>query len=316
MSKIATAPVGPLSVSRLGYGAMGLSSVYGAADDKESLKTLERAVELGITFFDTADVYGQGHNETLLGRFLKGRRDKLVVATKFGGGGIRNGSADSIAQLADESLTRLGIDVIDLYYLHRVDISVPIEDTVGALSRLVEAGKVRAIGLSEASAATIRKAHAVHPLAALQTEYSLWTRDVEEEILPLTQSLGIAFVAYSPLGRGFLAGRVAEGEGDRRSVHPRFKPEAVAANSARKAAIDSVAQRLGATSAQIALAWVLAKGAVPIPGTRHIHNLETNVAALDIPLDAATLAELDAAFPAGTTAGDRYPAEQLSKVNG
>ena len=195
MSTIATAPIGPLSVSRLGYGAMGLSSVYGAADDTESLKTLERAVELGVTFFDTADAYGQGHNETLLGRFLEGRRDKLVVATKFGGGGIRNGSASSIAQLADESLARLGIDVIDLYYLHRVDQTVSIEDTVGALSRLVEAGKVRTIGLSEASAATIKKAHAVHPLAALQTEYSLWTRDVEAEILPLTRDLGIGFVA-------------------------------------------------------------------------------------------------------------------------
>lgn len=316
MSKIATAPLGPLSVSRLGYGAMGLSSVYGAADDAESLKTLERAVELGITFFDTADVYGQGHNETLLGRFLKGRRDKLVVATKFGGGGIRGGSAASIAELADESLARLGIDVIDLYYLHRVDRDVPIEDTVGALSRLVEAGKVRAIGLSEASPATIRKAHAIHPIAALQTEYSLWTRDVEAEILPLTRELGIGFVAYSPLGRGFLAGRIAEGEDDRRNRHPRFQPDAVAANNTRKAVIDGVAQRLGATSAQISLAWVLAKGVAPIPGTRHIHNLEANVAALDIRLDDATLAELDGAFPAGTTAGERYPQEQLIKVNG
>jgi aryl-alcohol dehydrogenase-like predicted oxidoreductase len=295
---------------------MGLSSVYGAADDSESLKTLERSVELGITFFDTADVYGNGHNETLLGRFLKNHRDKLTIATKFGGGGIRGGSAGSIAQLADESLSRLGIDVIDLYYLHRVDQTVAIEDTVGALSRLVEAGKVRAIGLSEASAATIRKAHAIHPLAALQTEYSLWTRDVEDEILPLTRDLGIGFVAYSPLGRGFLAGRVAEGDGDRRSIHPRFQAEAVAANTARKAVIDAVARRLGASSAQIALAWVLAKGVVPIPGTRHIHNLEANVAALDLPLDAATLAELDQAFPAGSTAGDRYPKEQLSKVNG
>jgi aryl-alcohol dehydrogenase-like predicted oxidoreductase len=313
---IATLPLGPLSVSRLGYGAMGLSSVYGAADDAQSIKTLERAVELGITFFDTADVYGDGHNETLLGRFLKGRRQGLTIATKFGGGGIRGGSAASIAQLADESLARLGIDVIDLYYLHRVDRAVPIEDVVGALSRLVEAGKVRAIGLSEASAATIRKAHAVHPIAALQTEYSLWTRDVEEEILPLTRELGIGFVAYSPLGRGFLAGKLAEGEGDRRSVHPRFQAEAVAANSARKAAIDGIARRLGASSAQVALAWVLAKGVVPIPGTRHIHNLEASVAALDLKLDPATLAELDQVFPAGSTAGDRYPKEQLAKVNG
>lgn len=313
---IAPVPLGPLSVSRLGYGAMGLSSVYGAADDAESLKTLERALELGINFFDTADVYGSGHNETLLGRFIKNRRDKLVIATKFGGGGIRNKSAASIAELADESLSRLGIDVIDLYYLHRVDRDVPIDETVGALSRLVEAGKVRAIGLSEASATTIRRAHAIHPIAALQTEYSLWTRDVEEEILPLTRKLGIAFVAYSPLGRGFLAGKLAQGEGDRRSLHPRFQAEAVAANSTRKAAIDSIAHRLGVSSAQVALAWVLNKGVVPIPGTRHIHNLEANVAALDLALDAETLAELDGIFPAGTTAGDRYPPEQLIKVNG
>jgi aryl-alcohol dehydrogenase-like predicted oxidoreductase len=313
---ITSVAVGPLSVSRLGYGAMGLSSSYGPANDAESLKTLERAAELGITFFDTADVYGQGHNEQLLSSFIKGRRDRLVIATKFGAGGIPGKSPQTIVDLADQSLARLGIEVIDLYYLHRVDQAVPIEDTIGAMSRLIDAGKIRAIGLSEASAATLRKAHAIHPIAALQTEYSLWTRDVEAEILPLCRSLDIAFVAYSPLGRGFLAGQLADGDGDRRKFHPRFQADAVAANSRSKAVIDGVAQRLGASSAQIALAWTLAKGVIPIPGTRHISHLEANVAALDLMLDQDSVTDLDGAFPPGSTFGDRYPLDQMSKLNG
>ncbi|HEX8056996.1 MAG TPA: aldo/keto reductase [Novosphingobium sp.] len=309
MAKFETATIG-----RQGYGAMGLSHSYGHADDAESLRTLDRAIELGITFFDTADIYGKGHNEELLGRAIAGRRERLVIASKFGNrldreqsGRDRDGSPAYARKAVEDSLRRLKVDHIDLHYLHRVDPQTPIEDTVGELSRLKEEGKIGAIGLSEAPAEVIRRAQAVHPIAALQSEYSLWTRDVEEEILPLTRDLGIVFVAFSPLGRGFLAGNVPVEADDRRHSHPRFQPDAVAANSVRRAAVESVAQRLGVTPAQVSLAWVLAKGVVPIPGTRHISHIEANWAANGIALDAAILAQLDQAFPHGTTVGERFP---------
>jgi aryl-alcohol dehydrogenase-like predicted oxidoreductase len=294
---------------------MGLSSVYGRAEDEASIKTLHRAIDLGVTFFDTATGYGAGHNEELLGRALRDRRDGLVVASKFVHRPNGSDAAPIKARDAVEaSLKRLGLDHIDLYYLHRVDPSIPIEDSIGELGRLQDEGKIGGVGVSEASAEGLRRAHAVHPLTALQSEYSLWTRDVEVEILPTARELGIGFVAYSPLGRGFLAGSQVVDADDRRHIHPRFKPEAVAANGRRREAISQVAERLGATIAQVSLAWVLSKEVVPIPGTRHVAHLEANWAANALELDAATLAELGAAFPFGSTVGERYPAEQLKLV--
>ncbi len=308
-------PLGPLTVSRQGFGSMGLSNTYGQADDAESLRTLDRAIELGITFFDTADVYGAGHNETLLGRAIAGRRDRLVIASKFGNrlkpeadGRRLDGRPAYVRQAVEDSLRRLNIDHIDLHYLHRLDPETPIEDTVGELALLKDEGKIGAIGLSEVGSDILRRAHAVHPIAALQSEYSLWTREVEDDILPTARELGMCFVAYSPLGRGFLAGALPIEANDRRHQHPRFQSDAVAANSRLKATLDAVAARLGVTSAQVALAWVLSKGVVPIPGTRHIGHLESNWAANDIVLDAATLAELEATFTIGATVGERYPA--------
>jgi len=304
------------TIGKQGYGAMGLSHAYGRADEAESLRTLDRAIALGVVHFDTADIYGSGHNEELLGRAIAGRRDRLVIASKFGNrldsaqsGRRLDGTPAYARQAVEDSLRRLNIDHIDLHYLHRVDPQVPIEDTVGELARLKEEGKIGAIGLSEAPADVIRRAHAVHPIAALQSEYSLWSREVENEILPLTGDLGIVFVAFSPLGRGFLAGALPVDADDRRHSHPRFQADAVAANSKRRAVIEGVAERLGVTIAQVSLAWVQAKGAVPIPGTRHIPHLEANWAANDIVLDDATLAQLDAAFPQGTTVGERFPAQ-------
>jgi aryl-alcohol dehydrogenase-like predicted oxidoreductase len=304
-----------LDVSRQGYGAMGLSSVYGRAEDEASVRTLHRALDLGVTFFDTATAYGSGHNEALVGRALRDRRAGVVVASKFthherdrAGPPIRGRDA------VEASLQRLGFDHIDLYYLHRVDPEVPIEESVGELGRLQEEGKIGGVGVSEASAEQIRRAHAAYPLTALQSEYSLWTRDVEVDILPTVRELNIGFVAYSPLGRGFLAGSEVVDANDRRNIHPRFKPDAVAANSVRREVLSRVAERLGATTAQVALAWVLAKDVVPIPGTRHIAHLEANWAANDLPLGAADIAELDEAFPRGSTVGDRYPPEQLKQV--
>ena len=306
-----------LDVSRQGFGAMSLSHAYGQADDEESIRTVRRAIDLGVTFFDTATGYGQGHNETLLGKAFAGRRDGLVIASKFAnrldGGGLDGGAAHA-REAVDASLKRLNVDHIDLYYLHRVDPKVPIEETVGALAEAKAQGKIGGIGLSEASAETIRRANATHPIEALQSEYSLWTRGVETEILPTVRELGIGYVAYSPLGRGFLAGSQVVDENDRRRQHPRFQPEAVAANSQKRAVIERVAERLGATAAQVSLAWVLSKGVVPIPGTRHIRHLEDNWAANDLALDAATIAELEATFAIGATVGERYPVAQLKLV--
>lgn len=307
--------LGPLTVSRQGFGAMGLSSSYGPADDAESIKTLHRAIELGVTFFDTATGYGAGHNETLLGRAIADRRDGLVVASKFvhraaGAAAIPVRAKEAV----DSSLQRLGLDFIDLYYLHRIDPDIPVEDSVGELGRLVERGKIGAVGLSEASAAQLRRAHAVHPIAALQSEYSLWTRDVEAEILPTARELGIGFVAYSPLGRGFLAGAEVSDPNDRRRQHPRFQPEAVAANSRRRAVLEHIAQTHSVSAAQLSLAWVLHNNVVPIPGTRHITHLESNWGANALWLGRDTLTELEAVFPPGSTVGARYPADALKLV--
>ena len=309
--------LGPLYVSRQGFGAMSLSHVYGPADDTESIATVRRAIDLGVTFFDTATGYGAGHNETLLGQAIAGRREGLVIASKFTHrphGAGPDAAPITARDAVEVSLARLGLDQIDLYYLHRIDPDIPVEESVGQLGRLQEEGKIGGVGLSEASAAALRQAHAVHPVAALQSEYSLWTRDVEADILPAARELGIGFVAYSPLGRGFLAGAEVTDPNDRRHIHPRFQPEAVAANTVRRRAIERVAARLGASIAQVSLAWVLSKAVVPIPGTRHIAHLEANWAAQDLALGAGDIAELEAAFTRGSTVGDRYPADGLKVV--
>lgn len=308
--------IGKFNVTRQGFGAMGLSHNYGRAEDEASLKTLHRAFDLGINFFDTATVYGKGHNEQLIGKAFADRRDQVIIASKFG---HRNGGPDGPALTAREaveaSLTRLGFDHIDLYYLHRVDAQIPIEESVGQLGELVKEGKIGAVGVSEASADQIRRAHAEFPLAALQSEYSLWTRDVEVEILPTVRELGIGFVSFSPLGRGFLAGAEVVEADDVRNRHPRFQPEAIAENAKRRQKIEDVAQRLGVSKAQVALAWVLSKDdIVPIPGTRHIAHLEANWAANDLVLDAVTIAELEAVYLRGSTTGARFPADRISAV--
>jgi aryl-alcohol dehydrogenase-like predicted oxidoreductase len=308
--------LGSLTVSRQGFGAMGLSSVYGPADDAQSIATVRRAIDLGITFFDTATGYGAGHNERLLGEAIAGRRESLVIASKFVHcpGGDPDAAPIAPRQAVEASLERLDLDFIDLYYLHRVDPQIPIEESVGELGRLQDEGKIGGVGLSEASAEGLRRAHATYPVTALQSEYSLWTRDVEVEILPTARALGIGFVAYSPLGRGFLAGSQITDPNDRRHVHPRFTAEAVAANGVRREAITAVAQRLGATIAQVSLAWVLAKDVVPIPGTRRIPHLEANWAANDLLLTPEDIAELEAVFTRGSTVGARYPEAQLKLV--
>jgi aryl-alcohol dehydrogenase-like predicted oxidoreductase len=314
-----------IAVSAIGLGCMSLSGVYGASSDEAGLALINEALDRAITLLDTSDMYGFGHNEELVGKAIKGRRDQVVLATKFGnlggrGGKIADGRPEYVAEACASSLKRLGVEVIDLYYLHRVDPQVPIEDTVGAMARLVEQGKVRALGLSEARPQTIRRAHATHPIAAVQNEFSLLYRTEAEETLRTTRELGIAFVAYSPLGRGLMTGTTVDpsslAQTDARRRHPRFAPENVAHNVALVRRLDDLSRRKGCTRGQLALAWLLAQGedVVPIPGTKHIDRLVENIGALSVRLSADDAAQIAAAIPAGAAAGLRYPEAQMKSV--
>ena len=317
--------LGALEVSAIGLGCMSMTPIYGTPDPDEAIATIHRALELGVDMIDTSDAYGAGKNEELVGRALKGRRDKAILATKFGNiqtpnsQGV-NGRPEYVIEACEMSLKRLGLDMIDLYYIHRVDTDVPIEDTVGAMVKLQQQGKIRFLGISEAAPATLRRAHKAHPMACLQTEYSLWTRDAEDELLKTCEELGVGYVAYSPLGRGFLTGTIGGlgdlGENDRRRQHPRFQAENLNRNVNLLKAFNDLAAKEKCTPAQLAIAWVLSRKPyiVALPGTSHRKYLEQNVQAADLTLSPQTISALDKAFPRGVAAGARYPEPQLKRV--